>query len=236
MNSSIQRTYSVNFLKMNLRQSSWNNLVMEKFSFVNRWVDNNYDKKIEEQLEFKHCIDQYLDSPAVHEVMRCFEKSFKESVSNLTSDTEQINKCFKIFANLQMEKLVPPGTKGVIKGNKFRDIVYDEIRRLLEVRHDFAEFKIMKEPPTYEGDTKPDISIQKGKIVLPIFVQLDFHRGGAQQNRGKSYVLNKVCVICGKPPKFRRETVVYNIYKNGIKNHTLYYVSNLSNCLAQYFP
>jgi ribosomal protein L36 len=208
-----------------------------ELDIVNNWIDENYNPEIEEKINFKNCYDILMQKQSTRKNIDSARKAYIDSLSNSELSDTEINKCCDAFICKYIDKLISVGTKGVIRGNKFRDCVYQAIDNILMKRTDYKEFIIKKEPHCYKGETRPDISISKNNVIIELFIQLDFFKGGHQAERGKSYVKdkNKICVICSKPPKFKTKTKVFDIFNTGIYNKNLYYITNINECISLHF-
>jgi hypothetical protein len=141
-------------------------------------------------------------------------------------------------------QLIPPGTKGVIRGNKFNNIVKQFITKLAL---DTERFDICfeKECNTHLTSEKPDWYILEkstNKILIGMN-QLDLWGGGQQLNRGYKYIENNkhnninsklLCVVCNEI-QFKSKNKAYKLFKIGFENNTLTYLNNLQNIISSYF-
>jgi hypothetical protein len=142
-------------------------------------------------------------------------------------------------------QLIPPGTKGVIRGNKFNNIVKQFITKLAL---DTERFDICfeKECNTHLTSEKPDWYILEkstNKIIIGMN-QLDLWGGGQQLNRGYKYIENNkhnninsklLCVVCNEIQFKSKKIKAYKLFKIGFENNTLTYLNNLQNIIASYF-
>jgi hypothetical protein len=141
-------------------------------------------------------------------------------------------------------QLIPPGTKGVIRGNKFNNIVKQFITKLAL---DTERFDICfeKECNTHLTSEKPDWYILEkstNKILIGMN-QLDLWGGGQQLNRGYKYIENNkhnninsklLCVVCNEI-QFKSKNKAYKLFKIGFENNTLTYLYKLQNIISSYF-
>jgi hypothetical protein len=142
-------------------------------------------------------------------------------------------------------QLIPPGTKGVIRGNKFNNIVKQFITKLAL---DTERFDICfeKKCNTHLTSEKPDWYILEkstNKIIIGMN-QLDLWGGGQQLNRGYKYIENNkhnninsklLCVVCNEIQFKRENNKTYKLFKIGFENNTLTYLNNLQNIISSYF-
>lgn len=103
-------------------------------------------------------------------------------------------------------KLVPPGTKGVIKGNNFNMYIKECILSLDGIKNeDVFIINFEKKHINFPTDEIPDWYIynKKKDIIMIGMNQLDLWSGDQQINRGFKYINIKndekskiVCVVC----------------------------------------
>jgi hypothetical protein len=150
----------------------------------------------------------------------------------------------KIIQDYLLE-LIPAGTKGVIRGNKFNNIVKNFITKL---ELDTCRFEIYFEKKC-EGHFTSEIPdwyiLEKStnKIIIGMN-QLDLSSGGHQTNRGSKYLIDNIhntpsskllCVICNEIQFKTTKSKAYSLYKIGFDNNTLCYLNNLKNIITSYF-
>ena len=136
-------------------------------------------------------------------------------------------------------QLISPGTKGVIRGNKFNKLVKQFITKL---ELDKSRFEIFFEKKC-EGHFTTEIPdwyiLEKStnRIIIGMN-QLDLWRGGHQINRGSKYIENNkhnnensklLCVVCNEIQFKSKKNKAYNLFENGFDNNTLCYLNNLEN-------
>jgi hypothetical protein len=120
-------------------------------------------------------------------------------------------------------QLIPPGTKGVIRGNKFNNIIKQFITKLAL---DTERFDICfeKKCSTHLTSEKPDWYILEkstNKIIIGMN-QLDLWGGGQQLNRGFKYIENNkhnninsklLCVVCNEIQFKSKNNKAYKLFK-----------------------
>jgi len=149
------------------------------------------------------------DENLISEYKNC--SSVKKNIELLQNILKNKNIDTNIIQNIIDEyifHLIPAGTKGVIRGNKFNDIVKKIIKNL---EFDEKEFEVCfeKHSDIFITDEKPDWYIYKksdNKIIIGMN-QLDLWNGGQQINRGYKYLVDiqsndknkkQICVVCNK--------------------------------------
>ena len=154
-----------------------------------------------------------------------------QSLQKLLKDPDYIN------------RLIPSGTKGVIKGNTFNRIVKEY---LLNLGLDPERFKLtFEEESNFFNQEKPDWYILEKttqRIVIGMN-QLDLWSGGHQSNRGSKYLDDKyctenlklVCVVANHIQFVSSKNKKYKIFEKGFPNNTLCYLKNLSNIIHAFF-
>lgn len=174
-------------------------------------------------------------------------KSFKNNIKILSEvlkkyiDEEIIQKILEEY----LLHLIPAGTKGVIRGNKFNKIVKQYITKL-ELDKDRFEIYFEKKCEEYYTSEIPDWYILEkstNKIIIGMN-QLDLWGGGQQLNRGSKYIENNkhnnensklLCVVCNEIQFKSKENKAYKLFQTGFKNNTLCYLNNLENIINLYF-
>jgi len=144
-----------------------------------------------------------------------------------------------------LSDLIPAGTKGVIRGNKFNAIVKQFINNL---KLDETRFEICFEKKCADHLTAeiPDWYILEkntNKIVIGMN-QLDLTSGGHQINRGFKYLIDNkhnnensklLCVICNEIQFKSNKNKAYKLFETGFSNNTLCYLNNLPNIIRSFF-
>lgn len=141
--------------------------------------------------------------------------------------------------------LIPAGTKGVFRGNRFNQIVKNCI---LSKYADDARFEVCfeKKSTLHPTDEIPDWYIVERKTnkILIGMNQLDLWSGGHQTNRASKYIISckhntetskLVCVVCADVKLYSRKNKSFAIFEMGFKNNTLCYLGNLVGIITEYF-
>ena len=142
-------------------------------------------------------------------------------------------------------ELIPAGTKGVIRGNKFNSIIK---KNIIDLNLDTERFEIHFEKKCQLHFTSeiPDWYIfekSTNKIIIGMN-QLDLWGGGQQLNRGSKYLLNNehnniksklLCVVCNEIQFKSQKNKAYKLFETGFHNNTLCYLNNLKNIITDYF-
>lgn len=202
------------------------------------------NKRIKKEICYK-TIHELTDEKLICDYKEC--KSVKKEIEKfgkildkyLSEETKQ-----KIINEYLLE-LIPAGTKGVIRGNKFNKIIKQYISNL-ELDKDRFEVCFEKKCKTYFTTEIPDWYIlekQTNKIILGMN-QLDLWNGGQQLNRGSKYIENNIhntdkskllCVVCNDI-QFKTETnKAFKLFTTGFKNDTLCYINKLKDIIISYF-
>lgn len=147
--------------------------------------------------------------------------------------------------NEYLQKLIPAGTKGVIRGNKFNYIVKNYIIEL-QLNSDRFEVNFEKKCELFKTTEIPDWYIldkNQNKILIGMN-QLDLWNGGQQLNRGYKYLIENshntynsklICVVCNFIQLKSNKNKVYKLFEIGFTNNTLCYLKNLNNIILSYF-
>lgn len=189
-----------------------------------------------EKLTDAGLMSQYQESNSVKTEIKALE-----SILEKYTDEETKQKIIKEY----LLRLIPAGTKGVIRGNAFNNIVK---RYITEMGLDSDRFEIRFETKCDNHFTTeiPDWYILEkstNKIVIGMN-QLDLWGGGAQINRGSKYIENNkhnnknsklLCVVCNEIQFKRKTNKPYKFFETGFANNTLCYLNNLKNIIFQHF-
>jgi len=195
-----------------------------------------YDTLLE--LTDEKLMDVYMNCKSVKNNIQNFENILNKH-KQLDEETKQ-----KIIQDYLFQ-LIPAGTKGVIRGNKFNFIIKTFITGL---ELDTNRFEIMFETKCESHLTteKPDWYILEkstNKIIIGMN-QLDLIEGGHQLNRGYKYLVDNkhnnkysklLCVICKETNFTSKENKAYKLFEIGFENNTLCYLNNLQNIITEYF-
>lgn len=142
-------------------------------------------------------------------------------------------------------QLIPAGTKGVMRGNKFNNIVKQFIKKL-SLDNERFEICFEKKCENHFTTEIPDWYIMEkstNKIIIGMN-QLDLWGGGQQLNRGSKYLIDNkhnneniklLCVVCNKIQFKSKKNKAYKLFETGFENNTLCYLNNLQNIITSYF-
>lgn len=203
---------------------------------INARIKKEICYKTLEELTDKNLMCEYKECDSV-------KKEIKKLGDVLEKYTDEETKQ-KIIQEYLLE-LIPAGTKGVIRGNKFNNIVKKFITNL-ELDTDRFEICFEKKCEGHFTTEIPDWYILEkstNKIIIGMN-QLDLWGGGQQLNRGSKYIENNkhnntnsklLCVVCNEIQFKSKKNKAYNLFENGFDNNTLCYLNNLENIINTYF-
>lgn len=130
----------------------------------NNMILNNINKQIKKQVNID-IINKLTDDNLLEDYLKC--KSVNISINKLTSILKEVNiqeNKIKEITTKYLLELIPPGTKGVIRGNKFNQLVKNYI---IDLNMDTNIYEIKFE--TKHKDVKiseiPDWYIKNKKII-----------------------------------------------------------------------
>jgi hypothetical protein len=206
-------------------------------------------KNINSRIEKEYCHNTYnelSDKKLISTYKNC--QSVKKRISELNQVLLNQNLNEETRNNILEDyilKLIPAGTKGVIRGNKFNKLVEKYIINL-KLNTNRFNVSFEKKCDGYNTNEIPDWFIldkTTGRILIGMN-QLDLWGGGQQLNRGSKYILNNknnnensklLCVVCNKIQLKSKKNKVFNLFKVGFQNDTLCYLNNLQNIIYSYF-
>lgn len=190
-------------------------------------------------------LEELTDQKLIGEYKHC--KSVQNKIKKLNDVLgkyvdEETNK--KIIQEYLLQ-LIPAGTKGVIRGNRFNHVVKKFITKL-ELDTDRFEICFEKKSESHFTSEIPDWYIMEkstNKIIIGMN-QLDLTSGGHQLNRGYKYLIDNkhnnensklLCVICNEIQFKSNKNKAYKLFEIGFNNNTLCYLNNLQNIINSYF-
>lgn len=200
--------------------------------------------RIKEEICYE-TLEELTDQKLIGEYKHC--KSVQNKIKKLNDVLgkyvdEETNK--KIIQEYLLQ-LIPAGTKGVIRGNRFNYVVKKFITKL-ELDTDRFEICFEKKCEGHFTTEIPDWYIMEkktNKIIIGMN-QLDLWGGGQQLNRGSKYIENNkhnnensklLCVICNEIQFKSNKNKAYKLFEIGFNNNTLCYLNNLQNIITSYF-
>lgn len=211
---------------------------------------NNLDlNSINNRINTEFCantVNKLKDTYLLNEYKEC--KSVKNEIKKLELILEKYNietKKKELILNDYILNLIPPGTKGVIRGNKFNSIVKDTINDL-KLNTERFEISFEKQCQICITSEIPDWYILEkstGKVIIGMN-QLDLWGGGQQINRGSKYLINNknnteksklLCVVCNKININSNKNKVYKLFEIGYSNNTLCYIKNIESIINKFF-
>lgn len=206
-------------------------------SCINARIKREVCHKTLKELSDETLLSEYKKCNSVISEIQKLNNVLKKHIDN--DETKQ-----QIIQEYLLE-LIPPGTKGVIRGNRFNAIVKRFITNLGLDTHRF-EIAFEKKCASHMTNEIPDWYILEkstNKILIGMN-QLDLTSGGHQLNRGYKYLVDSkhnhlysklLCVICNEIELKSDKNKVYHLFKTGFENDTLCYLNNLENIINSYF-
>lgn len=224
-------------LKSKLKVSEHVKPLMNTCKLINERISKEICNDTIKALSDKECLEKYKECD-----------SLKKNVLTLTNVLEKNNidedKRKKITDDYLLS-LIPPGLKGVIRGNKFNESVKNEI---LSLNLDTELYKVEFESKCSEYDTSeiPDWFVleKASKKVMIGMNQLDLWGGGQQINRGSKYIMTfpdnsekirLVCVIANPITLTSEKNKAFKLFQKGFEQNTLCYLKNLKTIIELFF-
>ncbi len=207
---------------------------------MNSRIDETWCKETEERLSDKSLLPKYMAAPATKKNFKLFRKKLIEyGVSGDVADAflgdEEI-----------IEKVIPPGAKGKVRGEEFNRIVKDFIGLFTFL--DNARFEITFEKHHNLITTtkeRPDWYIydkHTNKIIVGMN-QIDLWTGGGQSNRESNYLCPKkqtpkekvLCVVAAHKKITSILTKPYKTFSIGFDANILCYLNGLETIIRDFF-
>jgi hypothetical protein len=205
--------------------------------YINNRIANEICEKTIDSLRDECLLDEYRKCKSVKNEINKLEKI-------LTKHNVESAKMEMIIGDY-LHELIPPGTKGVCRGNKFNKLVKDKIESI-NLNTNRFEIRFEKKCPDIDTPEIPDWYIlekSSGKIIIGMN-QLDLWSGGQQINRGYKYLIDNklntintklLCVVCNKIKFSNNNSKAFRLFEVGFSNNTLCYLNNLSNIINDFF-
>lgn len=205
--------------------------------WVNSRIRNEICNKTLERLTDPALLPVYATCFSVKNEIAKLKSIFaKEDISTQTQEN---------ILRKYMLALIPAGTKGVIRGNMFNQIVREFIQQLPIEAERFDRSFEKKHDANLTAEI-PDWYIfdrQTNKILIGMN-QLDLWNGGQQLNRGYKYLVNNphnnsnsklLCVVCNYVQFKSQKNKAYRLFEIGFENNTLCYLNNLPHIINEFF-
>lgn len=141
-------------------------------------------------------------------------------------------------------KLIPPGTKGKIRGDAFNKLVMNTIIEM-NLPSDQYDVQFEKMHGIVKTDETPDWFVSNrtnGKTIIGMN-QVDLWNGGHQRNRGSKYLFDEkhntqntklLCVVANRPTFTGTRSLQYRLFKTGFEHDTLCYLKNLQRIIRTF--
>ena len=203
-------------------------------------INNEITKQIS-----KDILNELTDEKLLDDYLKC--KSVNNAIDKLIDVLKDVgiqdNKITEI-KNKYILELIPAGTKGVIRGNKFNQMVKKYITNL-KLNKKTYEICFEKKCENIETSEIPDwyIKNKKNNKAIIGMNQLDLWGGGQQINRGSKYLIDckfnnektkLLCVVCNEIKFKTKKNKAFNFFDIGFKNDTLCYLNNLETIIKKF--
>jgi len=222
--------------KLVLVKSLTNKKEFNDINDINERIEKEFCYETAMELTDEKLIDKYKECPSVIKSISKLDIVLSKYVNEEDKD--------KILQEYLLE-LIPAGTKGVIRGNKFNKIIEKKINSF-DLNKEKFDVSFEKKCEKHMTNEIPDWYILEkstGKTIIGMN-QLDLWGGGQQLNRGSKYLINNqnngensklVCVVSNKIQLKSNKNKTFNLFKVGFENNTLCYLNNLQNIIYSYF-
>lgn len=209
---------------------------MTDIDYINSRIKKEICYKTIEELKDENLINEYIKCNSVKNKIKKLEYILDKYIDKEIKET---------IINEYLLELIPAGTKGVIRGNKFNEIIKQFIIKL-DLDKERFEISFEKKCKSHLTSEIPDWYILEklsNKIIIGMN-QLDLWSGGQQINRGSKYIENNIhnntnskllCVVCNDINFKSKNNKSFKLFEIGFKNNTLCYLNNLENIIKSYF-
>lgn len=209
---------------------------MERVVELNSLIESSVCKDTICALSDKSLLNKYKETQSLGKKVTALRQVLKDN----DIETDKINKILEEF----VMSLVPPGTKGVIRGNMFNKIVKDKI---LSFNLDPTRYDIKFETKHERIATNeiPDWYIenkQNDKVLIGMN-QVDLWNGGQQLNRGFKYLINNsidseycqlICVVANPITLKSDKSKTFQLFDKTFESGKMCYLTQLQNTIQKF--
>ena len=212
-------------------------LVISELEYINQRINSEVCLDTIESLRDANLLSEYKNSRSV----KCKIGVLYSLMTENGVDEARANTILDSY----ILDLVPPGTKGVIRGYKFNKIV-ERVIGNMKLDDSRFEVRFEKQCSLKQTDEIPDWYIldkQSNKLIVGMN-QLDMWGGGHQINRGSKYLIDNkfntdttkmVCVVCNHIQFKSEKNKAYALFRSGYKMDTLCYINNVASIINNFF-
>jgi hypothetical protein len=239
--------------------------IIYKNKTINNIDNSEIDNKSENYNNLYHNIDYYMQIDKINEhilntscdviINKLSDLSLCDEYKKQKSTKTNINILKNILKNNEIDdniihkilnefilNLIPPGTKGVVRGLKFNLLIKNQIE------NDFSnnknlQIKFETNCNEVKTDELPDFYIHNtiNKKTIIGYNQVDLIGGGSQINRANKYIIHNnstenikfLSVICNKT-KIEKMSKKYQIFSIGFSKKILCYPKELSEIISTF--
>ena len=196
------------------------------------------------KLSDTNLISEFSNCKSVKSLMKHEDVFINNLLSKCSLDDNVMNDLKQSLLQRYIPKCIPAGTKGVVRGNKFNQIIRE---KLVSLKLDNKRFEICFEKNCLQHST-PEIpdwyirEISSGNTLIGMN-QTDLWGGGHQSNRGSKYIHGNtptsqkkiLCVVCNEIELKTNKSKTYKLFSHGFANDTLCYPNGLKRVINQFF-
>jgi hypothetical protein len=209
---------------------------MERVVELNALIESSVCKDTLCALSDKSLLNKYKETQSLGKKITSLRQVLKDN----DIETDKINKILEEF----VMSLVPPGTKGVIRGNMFNKIVKDKILSFnldpskYDIKFENKHDKIVtSEIPDWYIENK-----QNNKVLIGMN-QVDLWNGGQQLNRGFKYLINNsidnshcqlICVVANPITLKTNKSKAFQLFDKTFESGKMCYLTQLQNTIQKF--
>ena len=202
---------------------------------INKRIENTCCDKIIQSLTDLNLCDEFKEQKST----KIKNKKLETVLLNNNIEKEIINKITSEF----ILDLIPPGTKGIIRGLKFNELIKNQLNDYFNQYKNIV-YEFEKKPKNIKTDEIPDFYVlnkTNNKIVIG-YNQIDITGGGAQMNRGNKYIMRNessidvkyLSVVCNKVIIKSQKGKKFDLYSKGFSENILCYPKELNVIIKEF--
>jgi hypothetical protein len=206
---------------------------------INQRISSEFCAETVRKLSDVSLLSEYRNSKSVKKSMDTLSSILEKHVSISDEMREDILQEYLVH-------MIPPGTKGVIRGNKFNKIVQEKIQKM-DLPSNIYEIAFDKNCDAVSTSEIPDwyITDKTHNKTLIGMNQLDLWGGGAQINRAGKYILKNpfenetnvklICVVCNYIRLKSEKNKTFKIFERGYAQNSICYLNHLEHLIREFF-
>lgn len=211
---------------------------------INARIRNEICYETIKRLSDHNLMSDFTNCKSVKSMVKEEEGFIHKLLSEYALDDRMTCDLKKALLQRYIPKCITAGTKGVVRGNKFNQIIKE---KLVRFNFDPERFEVCFEKNCLQHSTPeiPDWFIRErsnGNTLIGMN-QTDLWGGGHQTNRGSKYIHGNaptsskkiLCVVCNEIELKTKKSKTFKLFSEGFARDTLCYPNGLERIIMNFF-